>query len=107
MSKFKVFHTAMQTVRLSHEQRRPSRLPKELFLLSLPHFQTVIQKTIPNTPWSARLLYLDPDQLNELSSQLTNAVQQAPIAIPLFALHRPMPAILSGLSLLQDSTLNL
>ena len=33
------FPTAMQTVRSSHEQRRPSRLPKELFLLSLPHFK--------------------------------------------------------------------
>ena len=33
------FPTAMQTVRSSHEQRRPSRLPKELFLLSLLHFK--------------------------------------------------------------------
>ena len=33
------FPTATQTVRSSHEQRRPSRLPKELFLLSLPHFK--------------------------------------------------------------------
>ena len=64
-------------------------------------------KTIPNTPWSARLLYWDPDQLNELNSHLTNAIQQAPVAIPLFTFHRPMPAVLSGLSLLQDSTLNL
>ena len=33
------FPTAMQTVHPSHKQRRPSRLPKELFLLSLPHFK--------------------------------------------------------------------
>ena len=64
-------------------------------------------KTIPKPPWSARLLYLDPDRLNELNSHLTNAVQQAPVAVPLFTFHRPMPAVLSGLSLLQDSTLNL
>ena len=31
--------TAIQTVRSSHEQHRPSRLPKELFLLFLPHFK--------------------------------------------------------------------
>ena len=36
---FQGFPTAMQTVRPSHEQCRPSRLPKELFLLSLPHFK--------------------------------------------------------------------
>ena len=39
--------TAMQTVFSSSEQRRPSRLPKELFLLFLPAFQTVVQKLCP------------------------------------------------------------
>ena len=44
-------------------------------------FQTGVSKPIPNTPWSAQLLDLDPDYSNELDGHLTNAVQHAPLAI--------------------------
>ena len=74
-------------------------LLKVLFLLSLLHFKLEFQKNITTTPWSAQLLDLDPAYSNELDGHLTNAVQHAPLAIPLFMLHRPMPAILSGLCL--------
>ena len=51
------------------------RLLKIPFLLSPLHFKLEFQiKIIPNTPWSAQLLYLDPDQLNELGGHLTNTV---------------------------------
>ena len=41
--------TAIQTVRSSHEQHRPSRLPKELFLLFLPHFKLGFKNHIEYT----------------------------------------------------------
>ena len=62
------------------------KLLKTFFLLSLLHFKLEFQKNKPNTPWSAQLLDLDPDYSNELDGHLTNAVQHAPLAIPLFML---------------------